>query len=79
VGDQLGHGRLGLLDHRGRLDAADRVRDGEAVELRQPALDRLQPDEFGELIRADDDGRDAFGFQEDGGVDTPRRAGPSVG
>ncbi len=72
--DQLGHGRLCLLDDRRGLDAADRVRDGEAVQLGQPALLALQSHELSELVRADDDGRDAFGFQEDGGVDTPRRA-----
>lgn len=49
------------------------------MQVRQASLVRFHAHEASEFVRADDDGRDALGFEEDGGVDTPRRAGSSVG
>jgi hypothetical protein len=79
VRDDLVHGVTRLLDHRRWLNAPDRVRKRDPMQVRQASLVRFHAHEAGELVCPDDDGRDAQCFEEDGGVDTPRRAGSSVG
>ena len=52
--------------------------DDQAVELGQAALLGFKLEEVGEGGGADRDGRDAELFEEDRGVDTPRRAAASI-
>ena len=54
------------------------MRHDYAVQIRQAALFGFQLQQIGEGGCADGDRRDAEFFKEDGGVDTPRRAGASI-
>ena len=72
------YGVVDLAAHGFGLEAADGVGDDYAIEFRQAALFGFELEQIGEGAGADGDGRDAQFFKEDGGVDTPRRAGASI-
>ena len=76
--DQLAGDGLRLRDHRVGVQPADRVRDDDVAQVAQPALLSLQVQQIDEGGRRDVDGRDTELFEDEGGVDTPRGAGPSV-
>lgn len=67
-----------LLDSVG-LDAAEGVGDNDVGQLGRAALLGFKPEEALERIGDDGDGRDSALLKGYRGVDTPRRAGPSVG
>ena len=67
-----------LLDGFG-LDAAEGVGNHDVGQLGRAALFGLELEEAFEGICDDGDGRDSALFKGYRGVDTPRRAGPSVG
>ncbi|MCY3646037.1 MAG: hypothetical protein OXH07_03570 [Chloroflexi bacterium] len=67
-----------LLDGFG-LDAAEGVGDHDVRQVGRPTLLRFELEESLERIRDDGDGRDSALLKGYRGVDTPRRAGSSVG
>ena len=69
---------IDLAAHDIGLQPADRVRHDQALKVAQPALLGLELKQVGEGARADGDRGDAELFEEDCGVDTPRRAGSSI-
>ena len=54
------------------------MRDQHQRQVSEAAISRLETGQLHELVGTDDDRRDSEGLQQDGAVDTPRRAGPSV-
>ena len=61
-----------------RSEAAQRVRHDESVKFRQTALLGFQLQQVGEGRCADRDRGNSHLFEEDRGVDTPRRAASSI-
>lgn len=76
---QGGGGFQGLLLNGVGLDAAEGVGDHDVGQLGRPALLGFELEEALERIGDDGDGRDSALLKGYRGVDTPRRAGPSVG
>ncbi|HJN93651.1 MAG TPA: hypothetical protein QGF05_13130 [Dehalococcoidia bacterium] len=54
------------------------MRHDDVVQLRQATVLSFEMEQFLEGVRADRDGGNALALEEDGGVDTPRRAGSSI-
>lgn len=54
------------------------MRHDHALQLSQAALLSFELQQIGEGAGANSDRRDAEFFEEDSGVDTPRRAGASI-
>ena len=69
--------RLGA--HLVGLEAADRVLGDRQRQVGHAARLALQLGERLELVGADDDGGQALFLEDDGGLDTPGRAGASIG
>jgi len=73
------HDPLGALAHVVGGDAADRMRDRDDGQMGQAERGRRRAAEGDERIRPEDDGGNPPPFQLRCVVDTPRRAGASVG
>jgi len=48
--------------------------DEHEGQLRETSIPRFEAGKLNEFVSADDDRRDSQGLQQDGAVDTPRRA-----
>jgi hypothetical protein len=73
------HSAVNFPEHFLLTDTPQWVRDQRQRQVREASIPGLEPGELDKLVGADDDRGNSSSLQQDGAVDTPRRARSSVG